>query len=765
MKIQLYYSAVSALLIGCWGAPAYAENSDDAVSSAENQPDISDAIIVTARRRAERLDDVPISIQAFDSESLRNQSIERVADLERVVPTLRLAPTSSRRNNVSVELRGIGGVETAATQDIATAFYLNEVIQARPVGLNQALFDVDSVQVLLGPQGTLFGRNATAGAILVTTRRPTDELGGEIGVTIGNYDRFDVSGIFNLPVTEGFALRFAGQSLSRDGYTRNIVTGDDLDDEQVASIRISSLINPSDSFENLTVFDYYDSESNGTGASLSAIRPCPAPPGTPGVSFPVATCIPAFAGPLADELAAQNARGPREVAYNWPSGETSTAWGVANTSTLRLSDNLVLKNIFGYREIELESFQDHDATPLNILHVGPITENGHQISNELQLQGESSRFNWIIGAYYFRERDRQLSTSFSFGSTNSSLNDGTATNTSASIFAQGDWEFADRLTLTAGGRLTRDIREVTLESSRGNGACRLVDEFNAPLDPCARDLRATFVEPTWTLSLDYKPSEDALLYIAHRRGYRSGGFNFRATSLSQSASYDPELVTDVEIGARGTWRVGDVRINGGISAYQNWYTDIQRTVALFQGPVLVASVFNAAEADIHGFEANLDVSIGSALDLSTYVGFVDAQHTKYNTSVDGVPVTLTDVPFGISKYNFGAALTWTPMDNADGQLSVTASLSARSPFFAQQNLPDLEPEARVGWQSLTNLTINWREIAGTPLSAEVFVRNLFDEEYVQSLLSLSGQLGFTNRVYAEPRMFGIALSYAFGGER
>jgi len=683
-------SVVVALCAAVTFAGTSHAQSEDADRAGADERDV---ITVTARRREERLQDVPVAVRVFSQDTLDKLALDRVEDLERISPSLRLNPTSGRRNSTAVELRGIGAVETSVTQDTPLAFYLNEVIQSRPIGLNQSLFDLESVQVLYGPQGTLFGRNATAGAVLLTTRKPTHDFGGRLDVAAGNYERVGAALILNVPMTESLAVRFAGQHRSHAGYSTNILTGEDLDDEDVTTLRLSALFEPSARFANLLVADYYNSSSNGSGNVISAIRPCATPPGPP-TRRPLATCNATLAPLIAAAFADQQSRDIRSVALNALSSEDATAWGVSDTASWELNDAVTVRNIVGYREIDLASFQDSDGTPVSLLHVGLNGQEGHQISDELQVLWDLEGFEFIGGVFYFSEKNEELSTSFALGSPVSSINNGLSENTSASVFAQATIATPiDGLRLTLGGRYTHDERDVELRSRRGTGACRLVDETNTALDPCERNLSASFDVPTWNVSLDYRINDDAMVYVAHRHGYRAGGFNIRATSPLQSIAFDPEEVDDIEVGAKLSGSVGGIGYHWNLAAYQMWYKDIQRTVAQVFNGVLVAGVFNNADAEIGGFETDFSIDLTDELFLTGSWAYVDAVHTRF----DSGGMSLDDIGFGQAEHNITGAVTWSPYESERwGAVSGTLSFTSRSPWFSQQALPAFEPEARVG---------------------------------------------------------------------
>jgi len=716
-------------------------------------------IIVTARRRAERLQDVPLSVTAIDAAMIERQAVLRTEDLQLTTPTLRVVPQSNGRNSPVFELRGINTFDVLATQDPAVAVYRNEVYLARPIGVNQPLVDIESVQVLLGPQGTLFGRNSTAGAVLFTTKKPTDIVEGEVGATIGNYGRFDYEGVLNLPVTGDFALRFVGTRVKRNGYTRDIVTGRDYDDEDSWSGRVSARFKSS-TFENNLVVDYFNANENGTTTILDSARP--------GVG--ASLIYPSYQS----YLAAQKARGPRRVAYDFTPFNRAKAWGLSNVTTLAVNDAITLKNIAGYRWSDATNAFDGDSSPFQSLGTR-VRNYGHQYSDELQAQGSlfGKQLDYIVGAYFFTEdasynAGSQQRTSIAVPLRRSVTNTH-ATNESESLFAQVTYRpnFFRGFSITGGIRHTWDQRYVSYDSptlglvSDPNPPCSLA--FIPAGQPCYFSNRTNFSQPSWTIGADYKLDRDKLIYIVSRRGYRSGGFNSRVQTIGQTIPFNPETVTDVEVGFKADWHLGgSARLRTNIAVYQNNYDDIQRNVGIIYQGVSTTTIVNAAKAKIRGFELNVGLRPIRGLELNGFWGYVDAVHKEFSTVVSGTPTVLRDVPFGVPSNTYGINGTVTPMDGANGVISLTGTVSYVGGGASTQGLPFLEPEGFYPGYTVANMVVDWKKIFGSSISAQIWVRNLLDKDYVVSSQSLQAQYGFTAKTYGAPRMVGALLKYEFG---
>lgn len=793
----------------CGSAQAQTSPAPAAEQDAESD-DASGDIVVTARRREERLLDVPVSVTLLTGEGLAAKGVTRVDDLPNATPSLKLTPAAGRRSASAYQLRGISASESLITQDPTVGIYVNDVYRARATGTNQSFYDIANVQTLYGPQGTLFGRNATGGAILINTNKPTDQLEGSLEVSYGRFDRFQATAVLNVPLSDTLQVRLAGQRLRSDGFGTNVSTGGQLGGTNTWSGRASILFNPTSAIENLLVVSGYKANDQGTVNVLYGTR-------TSGAAnefgqVPALSRSAFLAGLANASLANQRVIGPYRAALDAP-GATITAPGlgtvplgafgltapllngtrtrgadpferarnvsVSNTTTVELSDTITLKNIFGYNYTSLTASTDLDATPIKLIDTYYETTN-KQYSNEFQIQGESGRLNWVVGGLYFIEKglDYQPAVQFVQFFATSRL---AGVNKSMGAFAQGTYAITDQLNFTAGARYTKDKRRVRYSELLGglsNLATPGVDLlatsgcFLLPAlindGTCARAVSASFSEPSWTASLDYKPSEDVLFYLAHRHGYRSGGFNTRilngsaADQLDSSQPFRPETVNDVELGFKGTFRTGDVVIRPGLALYKAWYKDLQkqggRTTAAGTGITLIQ---NSGGADVKGLEANLGLSFGRMVNLETFLGIVDGKYKDYPSQA--VPTTFVSLPFGASKYTGGATLTVTPIDDdSTGRISGVASWSFQSSYFSENSLPTRNQEAKVGSQNNLNLELNWENIAGSNFGLSAWAKNVTNEVRYLGVLDLIPGFGLAVATVGEPRTYGLTLKFRFG---
>jgi len=373
---------------------------------------VFEEIVVTARRRAETLHDVPISVSAISGESLERAGVTSVQSLQYQTPSLSITTAASQRNIVTFAMRGQRAQETQLFTDPPVGTYFAEVVQPRPYGFGNALYDLESVQVLKGVQGTLFGRNMTGGAVLVEPHRPElGEASGQVQVSYGRKNLMEFSGVANLPIGERFAVRLAGRTRQRDGWAREVTTGRDYDNQNYDAARLSAFLE-TDRFETLTIADWYRSREHGTAAFLTSIVQPSAISNFEGLrqAGVITTNIPA------EFAAAQELFGRRAYSLDMGAGEgenldafgapyeNTENYGFTNKTSWRLTDSLMLKNIAGYRRNSRESVQDYDGIPAFIITPLQFADIKNY-SEELQLQGKAldDKLDFVLGAYYFRE--------------------------------------------------------------------------------------------------------------------------------------------------------------------------------------------------------------------------------------------------------------------------------------------------------------------------------------------------------------------------
>lgn len=772
-----------------------------------------DDIIVTARRVDERLQDVPVAVTAIRGDSLQRLGITTTVDLRQAVPSLTVTNAAGRPATPLYSLRGQRGNDQVFTQDPPVAAYLDEVLITPIAGSNGGLFDLESVQVLKGPQGTLFGRNTTGGAILYSSAKPTNEFGGKIEAGYANYDSYRFAGHLNLPISPAAALRIALDYRNQGGFGK-VLAGPEAGKETMGfkqfAGRVSLRLNPSDTFENITVAGYSNWKDEG-GAAFH-ILDTPRPTGSANLVFNTNFVVPGNAGLLSNLIAQQRAGGRYDISSGERNGGESKIWTVSNTSTLELSDTLTLKNIFGYRHLDTWDAADYDGTILPIL-AATNSARANTFSNELQLQGKAldDRLNYIIGAYYFDQSGiegtgtpfmdvrNQLPGTVAFGGA-ARLQFVRITNRSISGFAQVGYKLTDTVTLNAGVRYTSDRREAisttgTVSKTVFNNnhpvvtSCGYTGANGQPLpatfEGCRLGGSKTFSRPSWLLGLDWKADPDTLLYVASRHSYRSGGFQSRPFDNTTAVeTFKPETVTDLEFGLKRDWDLGgDTHLRTNLAAYYQWYKNVQRS-AVSLTPVGVGNVVrNAAKAHIKGLEIESELRFGQIVRISLNYSYIDPQYDSYPTFIftnATPPVQVaqdrTAFPFTyIPKHQINGSIALTPDIGDVGELTLQvnayhqSSTTMGEDYYNAASLSavifgaPLPADVFYGPKAYTlvNARAQLDNIGGSGLSAAIWARNLFDKRYVDSGGAFQNSIGMGIGIEGAPRTYGFDLSFKF----
>jgi len=746
-------------------------------------------IVVTARRVEESLQETPLSITALSGEQLKAAGVTEVGDLAVSTPSVQVAPTTGRKTAASFAIRGQKASDVVIVNDPSVGVYLAEVPLMRPYGIAaMGLLDIQSVQVLKGPQGTLFGRNTTGGAVLITPSEPSDHLEGSASAGFGDYSSRELEGILNLPVADTLALRFAvgysdqdGLIGNRSGSTATVPLtvqmlspddryrkglGRDFGEGDMLAYRASLRWQPSERLKSVVYLDGAEFSSTGTGVTVRAVDPT----GLADVLYSGA-----FSQAQREQQAARF--------YSAQSGVGNyselSVFGVANISSFQVSDSFTIKNILGYRSVDNQDLTDVDgvasAAAIDTEQLSVVD----QISEEFQLVGSAfdDRLNWIAGLFYFTESGEDSSegvllSGAAGGAVNvfripSRTGASDAQNLSYSAFTQGTWSFTDALNLTLGLRFTRDEREVTSQASQGdptlpeahpNGQlCNLEDDNGVPRsrEDCSITLKKTFSEPTWNVSLDYRLSDTHLIYGAHRHGYRSGGFNSQIDSAAQRKPFESETVDDVELGYKADLTLAGSPLRLNLATYFADYRNIQR---LLVDPSLTRFIVNAASATITGGELEMTWLPLDGLTLSGYYSMQRARYEKF-TGLSGED--LSDNRFAaIPDHQGGFTLRLQrSLDELEGELALQANVYAQS---ETEMWDETQPGTHQGGHTLYSGRLEWNRISGSAFSAALWGKNLGNKQYYVGSLGLYNLFGFTNGYLGEPRTVGLELSYRFG---
>jgi iron complex outermembrane receptor protein len=756
-----------------------------------------DEVVVTARRRDESLEKVPIAVSAISAEQLGERQVRTDSDLQLSVPGLTIRQTQGN-NSLTYSIRG-QTADTFSGSPSAVVTYLNEV--PLTIGGASTFFDLESVQVLKGPQGTLFGRNATGGAVLYSSAKPKNATEGLLRARVGNLDLREIEGMFNTPIVQDkVLLRGAINVIKRDGYIHNLLDDSYLGETDRKSGRLSLTILPTDNLENTTVAQVSRTDGTNTGASYTySVYQCGDTnngvsltcgsgflfgPGlddayqTPGLwDQYLATHPEAYTAGLAAYVEEQKRMGPYKTRHPGEADHHGRDWMVTNTTSYDFSDTMRLKNILGASHTETDSEQPQLGAPfITILTANLDTgESGNELdvdslSEELQLHGSAidGALTYIVGAYYQKtETDTLWPQTYFYmrpldlqGVNSAVTNAFRLRNETKAIYAQSNYDL-DGLTGVKGLSVTTGVRQ-TWEHVE-------IEQLpEATYTASAADQERSFKDPSWELGLEYQVTDDVLTYLKHRGSFRSGGFNGAAPPVNSDATgggnmFDSEHVRDVEAGVKFRGLVADRPAALNIAIYKQWIKDVQRVE--FPDPdgagglASIAVTANVPEAEVKGFEVEASLLAASWLEVGISMAFTDAVFT--DSEVDLFGTSYSYGPFGDTPKRSGSAFAqiYFPTDEALGPISFRTEMYAQSEQYFSNAADSVAPDTQLPGYGLLNARLSWNEIMHSDFSAALFGKNLDDREYFTGGMTLAAALGHNAAAVGEPRTYGLELTY------
>jgi len=819
-------AAVLAIGLGSMAAPLYAQDEPGADDGDLNA--VLDEVIVTAQRRAENVQDVPIAMTVFSQEQIANANMTNSGDLATLTPSLHV-DTRFGSEMTAFEIRGF---YQALRTTASVATYFADVVaprgQSSQVSGDGAgpgyMFDLQNIQVLKGPQGTLFGRNTTGGAILLTPQEPTDVFEGFVEGTAGNYNLKKLNAVLNVPISDTFKVRLGVEDNKRDGYLNNAsdIGASELGNSNYTATRLSLLWNVTDTVENSTIFNYVDSESKGYTAIMFACASS---------SFIGAPTWPGGEGGCQHQLREQRESG-NDGFYDVNSDiatpiTTIKEKRVINTTTWDVSDDLTIKNIAAYAHLETENgsavFGTDFVDPNNLTHVlapgisvinpdEPVTSQETYVE-ELQFQGSAldEALTWQAGMYYEHSRPDGYSgnnSSFalncnlasiegdpsgfdcyggSLGALGSVLVQHFKTDyLNKAVYSQATYDFTSDLNLTIGLRYTKD--EVT-----GHG---IKDRYTwagttpVPLKHTIQNAEVSSQKPTGMINLSWHPVADVMTYAKYSRGYRQGSVNLAADQGIDT--HDPETIDAYEIGAKTSFG-GPIPGQFNIAIFDNELNHAQMQngyISATSGPT--TAITNAGKATSKGVEIDAAFKLLEDLTLSVSYSHLD---TELKDTGNVSPAEITRAIFaatGDQAVADQAALAFSPIAAAGDELPFApinnwvislnylvpvpsdvgvVSLGTTYVYMGRQRAAASKTEVfKVKYDNpydtidpyeLLNLNASWIGMFGSSFDTSLFVTNAFDKEYVTYYSGTMSALGFEVYQPGQPRMYGMRLRYSF----
>ncbi|MES2495936.1 MAG: TonB-dependent receptor [Pseudomonadota bacterium] len=724
---RLLLGAASIATLGCGQAWGQAPGQDDGGSL--------DEILVTARKTTERLQDTPISITAIDRDALERRGITSLAEVAKVTPglnygdfgDLKLSPTS---------LRGVVGSAGSAGADPAAGYYVDEVYVGQGPGANLDLYDIAQVEVLRGPQGTLYGRNTIGGVVAITTERPGDELKGSVTADFGNYRKQRLGASLSGPLVEGLvSAKLSAIVDHRDGYEYNMFLDRDVNNRKTWSGRAQLLFTPAPDTELLLTADH--AEANQETLVFETLKYNP---------DALATQL-----LLASGFALNDDPFDRKVNANRVSRETLNADGyAANFRTVLGGVEIV--DIFSYRQHDYYSFTDTCRCQLSFSYDGD-PERVKRFSNEFRLSGKVGSLSLLAGVYYFHQKADNNSF-IELGSTTADVfgvpeidglvigSTGRMKTTSKAAFASATWAVDSRIDVTAGGRYTHDRKTIDY---------RQVDPFQILGGSTAITAKDSWGRFTPNANIRFRISPAVMTYLSAAKGFKSGGFN-DALGDANGIAFGPETLWNYEAGVKA--ELFDRRVAVNLAFYAMEWDSIQITAqnpaTTFFNPIIL----NAGKAHSRGVEIEATARVTSRLRLSGNLSVQDAAYDEgrlpNGQALDRIPFAPSYTALIEGEYTVPTAL---------GPLSFQAEYQLRGRTYLTTNN---DPDGRVGAYGLVNLrlalasdTDRWR--------IALYGKNVFDKTYMTRLFdlydnTLNGQKLIT---LGAPATYGVEFKIAF----
>ena len=709
-------------------------------------------VLVTAQRRVTSLQATAAAITAVSEDDLQARSIGDVQDLGRLAPSM---DVSIYQGEAQIYIRGIGYTGLIGGTDSSTAFHLNGVYLSRSAGAIPGFFDVERVEVLRGPQGTLYGRNATGGSVNVISKGPSSQFASEAELTVGNYNHYRVLGALGGPLgSERVAARLAVQVEQRDGYTdatRPDGSKDDIEDQRDIMARLSVRLEPADNFTIDLIGDYYEADDAasvwlyfGPGAATNPF--------------------------LRQYIAAQGGVVPpvrsRDIGSDVDAFNRPKIWGVSGKLTWAVGD-YTLSSLSAYRVTRPRNFNDLDVTIANAI-TQFRSEDDEQLSEELQIVSPAGRdFEWLLGAYYIDEsNDVRNQYLFPFIDDMFGLPadptccklrlDGQANTEASAIFGEANYDFTDKLNVVVGGRYSRERRTGRNDVEFVNFLTPLFDN-QTPFEP------ATFTAFTPKVGLNYQLSDAVFAYASASRGFKSGGFNIGSY---QNTPFNPEKIWSYEAGVKTDLLERRLRLN--LAAFYYDYTDLQ--VQDVEGNNTV--VRNAASAVIQGLELETTALLGTAVQIDLAATYLNSEFRDSCLADPKHPLPQPEPGCtGPSQRNLeGLQLPRAPelklsvgaqytldLPNT-GQLILRGDYSHQSRiFFSAFEVTELSQEG-YGWAKARLAYV--APGAGWQLAA--FIDNITDEEVISNATYIADLVDSTiTGNMAPPRTYGVQFKVQF----
>ncbi len=762
--------------------------------------DALDEVFVTARKVTENLQDTPVAVTAMTAESLDRRMIIDTTELASVTPNLQFtsySPLSGNNSAAQVFIRGIGQSDASGGVDPGVGIYIDDVYMGRSVGGAMEFRDIANVQVLRGPQGTLFGRNTIGGAVLMTSNAPGDKFAGNVKLGVGDEGLKEFFGGIDIPLTDNLAARVSLGSRQRDGYVTRIYDGLDLGDENTFTLNAGLHFHPSEALNIVFRADYSKEDENGSPFVFAAVNENGVFPavasvdaGCPGATFPP----PSVPSDVVDYNCANNATyqlGEFTNGGNSRAESNSENSGFSLSATYNLNESLSVKYVGASRTLEWDGSRDADNTYLTILST-QYDSKADQSSHEIQLLADGAKYNGVVGLFFFDETVQDfLQVPFAappvVGAPGRAValdhQDATLDNKNSAAFTQWTYDLTEDLSISAGIRYTTEEKTIRIIAFSAADPLPLIDNGNgvfAPQDPLPtsaiptdvktdpgstapgglnidpKPFKQDFSATTGSLNVKYRFNHRWMGYVSWAEGFKSGGFNQRYNATPADGpvplGFASEEAVTIEMGFKADI-TDNFRLNAAI--FNTDYDNMQLTYRVGIVPLL----FNAGKSSIKGAELEFTYIPTSRFILDGSLGYMENRIHEV-ADIPGATATLgpdNELPFTPKvQASLGGGYEFTMKS-----LTVTPRLNISytdKQFFDAANSIEVAQKDAVTVANFSVKIDDNNDVWNVTLG----VNNLTDEIYpVAGNSSLTTSSGYAEVIYARPRNFYLSAKYNF----
>lgn len=708
-------------------------------------------ITVTAQKRSQRIIDVPVSVAAMTGESIETAGIQQLSELGDYIPNVNINSGDSLES--SVQIRGVGADSRNIGFDTRVGVYIDGIYMGQSPAINQDLVDLERVEVLRGPQGALFGKNTVAGAVNLISKKPTDEFEGQLKARIGNFNALQLSGKVNIPLTDNAFLNLSASNIKRDGYVKNITTGEDLNDRDSQAYRAQLLVEASDNLNVLATFDAQSVDQN-----------------------------PAFGEALSDPFSAVllKPKANNEVNNNHSPTDVRDVWGISLDIDYTFDNDLTLRSISSYRDTDSDFSFDIDYSPLSLLRAD-YQDKYEQTTQEFQLISPTQdKFDYLIGLYYYKQKSETQRNAIvgdditdymtailgplppEYYPSEQVINEGAVDTESYAIFANFNYDITEQLHLGFGFRYSEETKEVDWNLDGSTSGLFAIGVGQVEDSRTDKDFSPSF-------SLNYDFNDNLVGYFRYAEGYKSGGYNLdyvTQADLAVGIEFDKETVASYEVGLKGLVLNGQLQF--AFAVFDTNYDDYQVNQFIDLGDGFTSiSIRNAAEVSTSGAELELTTQATESLSISASLGVLDAKFDSFvGGGAGGSDASGNKIPRA-AEFQGALALDYFYTINDNLELMAHAGYTYTGGSFT--TVDNLRQVTTPG----DNQTIDWGYMPSNGLldmritlgdsndiwSVALWARNALDKDYDAG--TSRDFLGTLTALRGEPRMYGLEVKYNF----